>query len=48
MAANISTPTLYDHDKDLPILECGRRERYTVSKRRSEHSSQGSSAGDEM
>ena len=29
-AANTSTPSLYDNDKDVPIFECGRKERYTV------------------
>ena len=29
-AANTSTPSLYDNDKDVLMLECGRKERYTV------------------
>ena len=29
-AANTSTPSLYDNDKDVPIFECERKERYTV------------------
>ena len=29
-AANTSTPSLYDNDKDVPIFECGRQQRCTV------------------
>lgn len=29
--AHTSTPSLYKNDKDLPIFECGRKERYTVT-----------------
>ena len=30
MATDASTPLLYKNDKDVPIFECGRKERYTV------------------